>query len=226
MTTKSLVAKMAEIAGECGYVQKNSRNASQNWTYASAEDLFKKVNPCLAARDIAVSSRVELLQYGQRPTNSGKLTQYAAIKISLTITDDSGKELHAEGLGEGSDSGDKAIYKANTGALKYAWANALTIAWGDDPEADESTDKDAKAPTAPKGRKAASKSASATSSPQAASPVSAGSPDNALSVELATAQASELPGIKTRILALRGTPEYDALRDAFKAREAELKQTA
>jgi hypothetical protein len=33
--------------------------------------------------------------------------------------------------------------KANTAALKYAVAAGLLISWGDDPEADASTDRDA-----------------------------------------------------------------------------------
>ena len=43
--------------------------------------------------------------------------------------------------GEGIDKGDKAGYKAYTGALKYYLANTFMVATGDDPEKDSPNDK-------------------------------------------------------------------------------------
>lgn len=43
--------------------------------------------------------------------------------------------------GEGIDKGDKAGYKAYTGALKYFLANTFMVATGDDPETDSPEDK-------------------------------------------------------------------------------------
>lgn len=40
-------------------------------------------------------------------------------------------------IAEGWDSGDKAIYKAHTGALKYFLANTFMVASGDEVENDE-----------------------------------------------------------------------------------------
>jgi hypothetical protein len=42
----------------------------------------------------------------------------------------------AKVAGQGLDSGDKAPYKAMTGALKYALLQSFLLATGDDPEAD------------------------------------------------------------------------------------------
>ena len=43
--------------------------------------------------------------------------------------------------GEGMDKGDKAGYKAYTGALKYYLANTFMVATGDDPEKDSPEEK-------------------------------------------------------------------------------------
>jgi hypothetical protein len=51
----------------------------------------------------------------------------------------SGEELTVRVPGEGADSGDKAPYKAMTGALKYALLQSFLLATGDDPE-DERAD--------------------------------------------------------------------------------------
>jgi hypothetical protein len=47
---------------------------------------------------------------------------------------DSGEEIVAKVAGQGLDSGDKAPYKAMTGALKYALLQSFLLATGDDPE--------------------------------------------------------------------------------------------
>ena len=41
----------------------------------------------------------------------------------------------------GQDAGDKAVMKAQTAAIKYAYMLSLCIATGDDPEADSKTDE-------------------------------------------------------------------------------------
>lgn len=134
-----LSQKLSEVMGEVGYVKKDATNAFQHYKYASAEAVLKKVNAALSERGIAVSTQAELLHYDKTEAG-GKETMHAVVRLSLTFTD--GEEtLTAQGLGEGSDKGDKATMKADTAALKYALANAFMISWGDDPEADVSTDK-------------------------------------------------------------------------------------
>ena len=44
-------------------------------------------------------------------------------------------------IGSGQDAGDKAVMKAQTAAIKYAYMLSLCIATGDDPEADSKTDE-------------------------------------------------------------------------------------
>src|SRR6202045_3796544 len=60
--------------------------------------------------------------------------------MAYTFIDvDTGEEITAKVAGQGLDSGDKAPYKAMTGALKYALLQSFLIATGDDPE-DERAD--------------------------------------------------------------------------------------
>jgi len=132
----SLTAKLAEVMGEVGYVQKDARNDFHKYRYASAEAVLKKVNQALSTRGIAVSSSAVLERY-----EAG----HAIVRLALTFHDGD-ESLTVEGLGEGSDKGDKSTMKANTAALKYAMANAFLISWGDDPEADAQTDIEADKP--------------------------------------------------------------------------------
>ncbi len=55
--------------------------------------------------------------------------------MAYTFTDvDTGEAITAKVAGQGLDSGDKAPYKAMTGALKYALLQSFLLATGDDPE--------------------------------------------------------------------------------------------
>ena len=55
--------------------------------------------------------------------------------MAYTFSDvDSGEEIVAKVAGQGLDAGDKAPYKAITGALKYALLQSFLLATGDDPE--------------------------------------------------------------------------------------------
>ena len=60
------------------------------------------------------------------------------MKVTITIKDSEDPEgvVIFEGIGSGQDAGDKALMKANTAALKYAYIGGLCIAMSDDPESD------------------------------------------------------------------------------------------
>ena len=144
MSDKTLVQKLAEVMAEVGYVQKDATNDFHKYRYASAEAVLKKVNSALSERGIALSSAAELAHYD---------VGHAIVKLSLTFHDGT-DILTVEGLGEGSDKGDKATMKASTAALKYAMANAFLISWGDDPEADAKTDETVARETRERGKQA------------------------------------------------------------------------
>ena len=58
-------------------------------------------------------------------------------RLKFILTDiDTGFYEETVITGEGIDKGDKAGYKAYTGALKYYLANTFMVATGDDPEKD------------------------------------------------------------------------------------------
>lgn len=63
------------------------------------------------------------------------------VQIKLTLLHSSGEELSIVAWGEGQDHGDKAIYKAITGARKYGLACLFNLATSDDPERDARTDE-------------------------------------------------------------------------------------
>lgn len=143
----SLAAKLAEVMGEVGWIPKKGRNTFQNYEYVREVDIVDSVRDKLAVRKVAVIPRVVHMEYQPMTTSKGVAGYFAVVTMSYTFVDgDSGETLTVEAVGAGTDQpGDKAFYKAQTGAKKYALTQAFLIATGDDPE-DEQAPKTRKAP--------------------------------------------------------------------------------
>lgn len=140
---KSLVTKLAEACNSVGGVEKKGRNEFQKYAYVRAADISKVFRRELFKRNILLTSNELELTEKEVPTNSGGTMRYVTLKAEYILHDgENGETLTSMAYGMGMDSGDKAIWKAKTGALKY-FLRGLGIVPDerDDPEADESVDE-------------------------------------------------------------------------------------
>ena len=186
--------ELCNVMRKVAYVQKDGTNAHFKYRYASAEAVLKKVNEALYDAGICIlETKSEVLTYARPEAGA-----YCQVRISWTLA--KGEERATfQGIGEGSDKGDKSTMKASTAALKYLLSNAFCISWGDDPEADATTDQRAEA-----------------------KPTHTGDvlpPPEKLLLTLSSAAAELLPELKKAVLSYRGTEAYDKLRTAYKERE-------
>lgn len=212
----NLAEKLVEVRKQVGYLQKQGSNTAQGYKYARAQDVFLKVNDAMGKLGVAnYGSHVAVLSEMDGLGKSGNQHR-ASVRISVTYRDtESGDEVTFEGAGSGQDSGDKAIAKANTMALKYLLTNAFHISWGDDPEADPVTDEEGRVV---EGAKPATKKTKKPSSAAAQKKLLA-------DIEACTTE-EELNAQRDRVLKLDNqTPEYKAARDAVMAKRAALRQT-
>lgn len=201
---KTLFEKLAEIGLEIGYVQKDKKNIGQDYKYASAEAVLGKANLACFSRGIAIQSNAYVEHYSQyEDPQTHKVKMRAVVKLSLTFIDggQGNRAVQIEGLGEGMDAGDKAILKANTSALKYALANAFLISWGEDPEADATTDRDVGATKQPARAKATA-------------------PD--LDDLIANATVESMAEVRKAVMAARDSAKYQSYVAAIKAKQTEL----
>ncbi len=135
----NLRQKLAEVRRRIGYVQKRGHNERFNYSYVTAADIAGSVGDILAELGVVVIPRLEEISY-ESATGRGEATRMARVVMAYTFADvDSGEEIIAKVAGQGLDPGDKAPYKAMTGALKYALLQSFLLATGDDPE-DERAD--------------------------------------------------------------------------------------
>ena len=138
---KNIAAKMVKIMADCAYVQKNGVNSFHGYKFATASDVLEKINASLVKHNVCSVVNAELIDMVDTTNQSGKTEHLATVKTTVTLIDvDSGETLTCVGLGSGADVGDKAIMKAQTASLKYAYLMSLSIATGDDPEIDITTD--------------------------------------------------------------------------------------
>ena len=133
----NLREKFAEVRRRLGYVQKRGHNERHNYNYVTAADLAGSVGDILAELGVVVIPQLQSISTEPPRSSSERI---ARIVMNYRFVDArSGEELTVRVAGEGADPGDKAPYKAMTGALKYALLQSFLLATGDDPE-DERAD--------------------------------------------------------------------------------------
>ena len=133
----NLREKFTEVRRRLGYVQKRGHNERHNYNYVTAAELAGSVGDILAELGVIVIPQLQSIS-SEPPRSSSE--RIARIVMNYRFVDArSGEELNVRVAGEGADAGDKAPYKAMTGALKYALLQSFLLATGDDAE-DERAD--------------------------------------------------------------------------------------
>lgn len=127
-----LFTKLAAVQKELKSIPENGFNKFHSYKYSTSEDIINTVRPLCAEAGLVVSIGCT----SQEIQRDGKA---AFVIIQLTVTDsESGESTSCLMPGYAEDAkSDKSLYKAITGATKYALRNFFCLATGDDPEKDE-----------------------------------------------------------------------------------------
>lgn len=159
--TRSLVRKLAGVMGDVERVPKSGYNDHHRYSYATEADISAAVRKGMSDRGLMLFPDVKKTEWDELPTRNGKM-KLCTLTVHFTVEDgDSGETRTFEIIGQGSDNGDKASYKALTGATKYAMLKLFLIPTGDDPEtqtapaSQQQQPKQAAAPKPPEAPKAA-----------------------------------------------------------------------
>lgn len=148
--TMNLRQKLVQVYHDIDAVEKGAKNNAQGYSYVRAVDLVNAVRRSLKKLNIYAEIRFESLRAYSYTTAKGSTMNAGDVLCHITFYDadaillngvDAAPVHTASGLGSAADSGDKYLYKAQTGALKYALRNAFLIPDENDPEADERVDE-------------------------------------------------------------------------------------
>lgn len=142
MENTKIAKKLVNVMIECGHIAKNGLNSYHQYKYATAEDVLLKVNSALTKNKIASVVIPEIASIVDVTNLKGNTEHLVTVNVQIKLIDsESGECVDLFGIGSGQDAGDKAVMKAQTAAIKYAYMMSLCIATGDDPEADTKTDE-------------------------------------------------------------------------------------
>lgn len=142
MENTKIAKKLVNVMIECGHIAKNGLNSYHQYKYATAEDVLLKVNSALTKNKIASVVIPEIASMVDVINLKGNTEHLVTVNVQIKLIDsESGECVDLFGIGSGQDTGDKAVMKAQTAAIKYAYMMSLCIATGDDPEADTKTDE-------------------------------------------------------------------------------------
>lgn len=144
----NLVEKLAAVMAQVERVPKNGENKFHGYKYATEADITDAVRSNMARFGVMLIPSVDKIDWREVETKSGK-ERIASLTVRFTATDGTDK-IEFVVIGEGQDRGDKATYKAMTGATKYALLKLFLIPTGDDPETEGDEEPHRGSNTAPR----------------------------------------------------------------------------
>lgn len=152
---KTLVSKLAAVMAAVERVPKRGRNEFHKYDYATEADIVSVVRTELANRHVMLIPQVDNHERHDITTKKNERGDPITIlHMRFTFMDgESGESITLPWIGCGQDGGDKGVYKAMTGGVKYALMKMFLMPTGDDPEndhrearkAERAADREAKA---------------------------------------------------------------------------------
>ena len=137
-----IAQKLVLIMAECAHVTKDGFNDFHKYSYASAAGVLEVINAALVKHKVASVVTPSILSSFDVTNAKGNIEHQVTVGCNILLIDsESGESIDLYGIGTGQDAGDKAVMKAETAAIKYAYLLSMAISTGDDPEADSGVDE-------------------------------------------------------------------------------------
>ena len=134
---EALAKAIAAVQGKIQAAHKSGENKFDHYMYSTLDDYMVALRPLMAEAGVWFTFSLGAPETPiERKTAAGKTEYYIRLQVTMRVGCSSGEYFEISGWGEGQDRGDKAIYKATTGAKKYLVSNAFSIPTTDDPETD------------------------------------------------------------------------------------------
>lgn len=127
MEEKKIYSALAEINRKVGALTKSRKNQQQGFMFRGIDDVINELHAHFAEFGVLVIPEVETYEVVERITARGgaMFVVRAMMKFNLAATD--GSFITIRNVGEAMDSGDKAMNKAMSIALKYALLQLFLI---------------------------------------------------------------------------------------------------
>lgn len=131
----SIHERLAAILDELPAIGKDAFNPGLKFNFRSIEQILNELNPLLGKHGVFILPEAGEIRMSTRPTRNGEAS-VAIVTVTYRFTADDGTFVEATSVGEGQDSGDKAVSKAMTMALKTCLGQVFAISTEEDPDGD------------------------------------------------------------------------------------------
>jgi hypothetical protein len=132
---KNILKKLHKIQTEVEKMEKDGYNDFQNYNYLSETQVTLKIKKLLDENKVIFNHSSQFTNVITFQNAKGLTNFLTNILVKYSFYDiESGEKMRGEVCGQGTDSGDKGVYKAITGAIKYIFMKNFLIPTGDDPE--------------------------------------------------------------------------------------------
>ena len=123
-----IARKLVLIMGECSHVAKDGFNDYHKYKYASASGVLETINAALVKHKVASIVTPAILSSYDVTNARGNVEHQVTVGCNILLIDsESGESIDLYGIGTGQDAGDKAVMKAETASIKYAYMMAFNI---------------------------------------------------------------------------------------------------
>jgi len=119
--SKNLYQKLVDIMSEMSTVEKKGHNKYSDYDYIRESDVSTKLQQILVKHNVFIFSSITSAETTSVTTKKGDPALLSSVNIEYTFVnaDNPEERFSVMAAGDGTDTGDKAIYKAITGAHKY-----------------------------------------------------------------------------------------------------------
>ena len=132
---KKILGKLYNVQLDIQKMEKDGRNTFQNYNYLSETQITLKIKQLLDKHGLIFSHSSRITNILPFKSAKGVQNFLTNILVDYSFYDIvSGEKIRGKVAGQGTDSGDKGVYKAITGAIKYIYMKNFLIPTGDDPE--------------------------------------------------------------------------------------------
>ena len=122
----TLIEKISLVMEAIDAVEKKGRNEAQKYDYQRATDVTKEVRREFIKQGLVFVTSITDIETLPIPRDRGTPNMLVTIKGNFEISDGI-EAIKFSGVGMGQDVGDKGVYKAITGMLKYGLRTLLLL---------------------------------------------------------------------------------------------------
>ena len=136
--TSQIYADLAKVMRSVDHVGKNDVNKHQHFSFRGIDGVLNAVGPALREHNVVVYPRLHDVAYEEVKTSGGKASTACRVVVDYIFASVDGSTVETRVAAESWDTGDKAMPKAMSVAMRTALIQALALPT-DEPDPDSFT---------------------------------------------------------------------------------------